>query len=94
MSTNDKSTPGEHANGEAHHPMVSTGNPRVTVAFPFSKIDINEPSEALRELAALVARLAEQAAAIAGQAAPDHGEAAGHLAAEAALLAHRLNPAS
>ena len=74
--------------------MVNTGNPRVTVAFPFSKIDINEPSEALRDLAALVTRLAEQAAEIAGQAAPDLAPAADRLAAETALLALRLGTAS
>jgi hypothetical protein len=79
---------------KAERPVVSTGNPRVTVAFPFSKIDINEPSEALRDLAALVARLAEQTAEIAGQAAPDLAPAADRLAAETALLAHRLGTAS
>jgi hypothetical protein len=79
-----------NADGKADRRMVSTGNPRVTVAFPFSKIDIREPSEALRDLAVLVDKLAEQTAAIASQAAPDQAEAAVHLAAEAALLAHRL----
>jgi hypothetical protein len=33
---------------QAHLPAVSTGNPRVTVASPFSKIEIREPAEALR----------------------------------------------
>jgi hypothetical protein len=88
------STPNGSAKGKAEHPMVSSGNPRVTVAFPFSKIDINEPSGALRDIAALVAQLAEQAAKIAGQAAPDLAPAADHLAAQATLLAHRLSPAS
>jgi hypothetical protein len=80
--------------GKVDRPMVSTGNPRVTVAFPFSRIDVREPSEALRDLAALVDKLAEQTAAIASQAAPDQAEAADRLAAEAALLAHRLGLAS
>ena len=79
---------------KTERPMVSTGNPRVTVAFPFSKIDINEPSEAVRDLSALVAQLAEQTAKIVSQIAPDQAEAADHLAAQAALLAHRLNPVS
>ncbi len=95
MSTPNGSTNGNaEAESKAKRPVVSTGNPRVTVAFPFSKIDINEPSEALRDIAALVAKLAEQSAKIAGQAAPDQVEAADHLAAQAALLAQRLSPAS
>jgi hypothetical protein len=69
---------------------VSSGNPRITVAFPFSRIDIKEPSEPLRELAALVEQLAEQAVMFASHAAPDHVEEADRLAAQAAALAHRL----
>jgi hypothetical protein len=69
---------------------VSSGNPRITVAFPFSRIDIKEPSEAVRELAALVEQLAEQAVTFARQAAPDHADEADRLAAQATLLAHRL----
>ena len=88
------STPNGSAQGKAEHPMVSSGNPRVTVAFPFSKIDINEPSEALRDIAALVAQLAELTAKIVSQAAPDQAEGADRLAAQAALLAHRLSPVS
>jgi hypothetical protein len=88
------STPNGSAKGKAEHPMVSSGNPRVTVAFPFSKIDINEPSEALRDIAALVAQLAELTAKIVSQAAPDQAEDADRLAAQAALLAHRLSPVS
>jgi hypothetical protein len=88
------STPNGSAKGKAEHPMVSSGNPRVTVAFPFSKIDINEPSEALRDIAALVAQLAELTAKIVSQAAPDQAEDADRLAAKAALLAHRLSPVS
>ena len=75
-------------------PVVSTGNPRVTVAFPFSKIDINEPSAELRDLSALVAHLAEQTAQIVSQVAPDQAEAADSVAAQAALLSQRLNPVS
>ncbi|HYB14375.1 MAG TPA: hypothetical protein VEF71_02760 [Streptosporangiaceae bacterium] len=78
----------------ARRPVVSTGNPRVTVAFPFSKVEIREPPDAVRDLAAMVWRLAEQVAALAGQAAPGQAEAADSVAAEAALLAHRLGAGS
>jgi hypothetical protein len=94
---------GQHVNGQHPHDAVtqhevdahrraavSTGNPRITVAFPFSRIDIKEPSEAVRELAALVEQLAELAVTFARQAAPDHADEADRLAARATLLAHRL----
>lgn len=81
----------------APHPArpaeVNSGNPRITVAFPFSKIDIREPSEALRDLAALVEQLTEQVALIAGQVAPDQADASDRLAAQAAILARRLSDA-
>jgi outer membrane murein-binding lipoprotein Lpp len=35
-----------------------TEAPRVTIAFPFSNIKMNEPTENVRELAAIVAELA------------------------------------
>jgi hypothetical protein len=78
----------------ARRPVVSTGNPRVTVAFPFSKVEIREPPDAVRDLAAMVWRLAEQVAALVGQAAPGQAQAADSVAAEAALLAHRLGAGS
>jgi hypothetical protein len=78
----------------ARRPVVSTGNPRVTVAFPFSKVEICEPPDAVRDLAAMVWRLAEQVAELTGQAAPGQAEAADRVAAEAALLAHRLGAGS
>ena len=78
----------------ARRPVVSTGNPRVTVAFPFSKVEIHDPPEAVRDLAAMVSRLAEQVAALASQTAPGQAQAADSLAAEAALLAHRLGAGS
>jgi len=78
----------------ARRPVVSTGNPRVTVAFPFSKVEIRDPPQAVRDLAAMVWRLAEQVAALASQAAPGQAEAADGVAAEAALLAHRLGAGS
>jgi hypothetical protein len=51
----------------ARRPVVSTGNPRVTVAFPFSKVEIRDPPEAVRDLAAMVWRLAEQVAELAAR---------------------------
>ena len=74
----------------AHRPVVSTGNPRVTVAFPFSKVEIREPPDAVRDLAAMVWRLAEQVAVLTSRTAHDQADAADAVAAEAALLAHRL----
>ena len=85
---------GDERDGGVPHPalrpVVSTGNPRVTVAFPFSKVEIRDPPEAVRDLAAMVWRLAEQVAVLARQTAPDQAAAADIVAAEAALLAHRL----
>jgi len=51
----------------ARRPVVSTGNPRVTVAFPFSKVEIRDPPDAVRDLAAMVWRLAEQVAELAAR---------------------------
>ena len=72
---------------------VSSGNPRLAVSFPFSKIEINEPTEALRDLAGLVQRLAEQTAVVAREAVPDQAAACELLAAEADLLARRITAA-
>lgn len=77
-----------------HRPVVSTGNPRVTVAFPFSKIELREPSDQVRDLAAIVLALADQVAALASQAAPSQVEAAEQVAAEASLLAERVRAVS
>jgi hypothetical protein len=85
---------GDEPNGGVPHPgrrpVVSTGNPRVTVAFPFSKVEIRDQPEAVSDLAAMVWRLAEQVAVLARQTAPGQADAADAVAAEAALLAHRL----
>ena len=83
----------EHETKQAvqqRRPAVNSGNPRITVAFPLSRIDIHEPTEALRDLAAMVAELAEQVATLAREVAPDEGDASDRLAAEAALLARRI----
>jgi hypothetical protein len=69
---------------------VSSGNPRITVSFPFSKIDIHEPTATLAEVATLVARLAEQVAALSRTPGGDGADAAGQLAEEAKLLASSL----
>ena len=67
----------EHKQGPRPAP-IGSGNPRITVAFPFAKIQLAEPARELAELAALVRGLAEE---IAG------------LAAEARALAARLGAA-
>lgn len=89
--------PGQQAEEQAGHQRgraaVSSGNPRITVAFPFGRIDIREPSEPLRELASLVEQLAEQAVTLAKHAAPEEVAEADRLAAQAALLARRLGSA-
>jgi len=69
---------------------VQSGNPRITVSFPFSKIDIHEPSAAMSEVAGLVAQLADQAAELSHELAADGADAADQLAEEARLLAARL----
>jgi hypothetical protein len=42
--------------------MVSAPVSKVTIAFPFSNIKTTEPSDAVRELAAIVVELAERVA--------------------------------
>jgi hypothetical protein len=73
---------------------VNSGNPRITVAFPLSRIDIHEPSEELRDLAAMVEELAEEVATLAREVAPGQVEATDRLAAQAALIARRVGPRS
>jgi len=89
----------------AHRPVVSTGNPRLAIAFPFSKIEVREPSGAVADVAAMVWRLAEQVAALADHVATldsgarssaadtsvaDLAAESGRMAAEAGALAHRI----
>ena len=88
MTSNSKAARADTA--AAHRPVVSTGNPRVTVAFPFSKIELREPSDQVRDLAAIVLALAHQVAVLAGRTAPSQVEAAEQVAAQASLLAERL----
>lgn len=68
---------------------VYSGNPRITVGFPFSKIEVHEPVAALADLAGLLSRMAEQVAQVA-HAVSDDAEVADQLADEARLLALRL----
>ena len=69
---------------------VNSGNSRVTISFPFSRIEIHESTAALAEVAALVARLAEQVAALSRAVAADGADTADQLAEEAKLLASSL----
>jgi hypothetical protein len=75
---------------QRRRPAVSSGNPRINVAFPFGRIAVQEPSEVLCDLAGLVEQLAEQVVSLTRQADPGQAEAADRLAAQAAALAHRL----
>ena len=82
----------EHKQGPRPAP-VGSGNPRITVAFPFAKIQLTEPARELGELAALVRGLADEIAGVAAAAAPEQAAAAAELAAEARALAARLGAA-
>ena len=68
----------------------NTGNPRVTVAFPFSKIEIRDPEPALADLAALVRDLAEYMVALPNDLPPDQTDRAERLVHEARRLASSL----
>ncbi len=68
---------------------VYSGNPRITVSLPFSRIDVHEPVGALADLAGLLHRLAEQVDQLA-HAVTDDADVADKLADEAKLLAARL----
>ncbi len=65
----------------------NTGNPRVTVAFPFSRIEIRDPEPALADLASLVRDLAEYVAALPHETVPGGAD---HLVQEARRLATSL----
>jgi hypothetical protein len=57
-------------NGRRKGPATVVNGTRVTVAFPFSKIALQEPTDDLRDLAVLVADIADAVAdAIGGDAA-------------------------
>jgi hypothetical protein len=79
----------EEAKQRPRPTSVYSGNPRVTVAFPFARIEVHEPVTALADLAGLLSRLAEQVAQLT-RAVTGDGEEADRLADEAKLLAMRL----
>jgi hypothetical protein len=68
----------------------NTGNPRVTVAFPFSHIEIRDREPAASDLAALVCSLAEHVAALSHDLAPERADEADALVARANQLAASL----
>jgi hypothetical protein len=69
---------------------TNNGNPRVTVAFPFSKIEIRDPEPALADLAELVRGLTEYVATLSHELAAEHTEVADRLAEEAERLVTSL----
>jgi hypothetical protein len=71
-------------------PRVSSGNTRITVAFPFSKITVSQPDQTLAEIAEIVRELAEHTAALAEQVDPDRVDAVRALVQHAAALADEL----
>ncbi len=76
------------SNGKQKAPATVVNGTRVTVAFPFSRIALHEPSDDLRELAVLVADLAEVVAVGLGS------EVAEGLLAKAVELRLRLSSLS
>lgn len=80
---------GAGAEGAGHKtpPAIVTPTTKVTVAFPFSTVKIHESSEALVELATLVAGLSRLVEGGAG------GSEAARLAEQAEALVERLRTA-
>jgi hypothetical protein len=68
----------------------NTGNSRVTVAFPFSKIEIRDPEPALTDLAVLMRDVAVQLAALTHDVDAKHADAADRLVERAKELATSL----
>lgn len=73
---------------EPDGPRVVAPSTRVSVAFPFSNIVVNEPGEYVAELAQLVERLAATIAKL------HKGEETTRLAKEATQLAERIQRAN
>ena len=71
----------------------NTGNPRVTVAFPFSKIEIRDPEPALAHLAALVRDLTEYVATLPLDLPAEQKDLADRLVQQAKQLASSLGAA-
>jgi len=69
---------------------TNTGNPRITVAFPLSKISIGQADPVLPSLADVVARLAEAVATLAEAVSAEDAEAIQALAEEARAVASEM----
>ncbi len=93
-SARDRGPADGEAARRARRLVVSTGNPRVTVAFPFSKVEVREPVEEIGDLAVMVCKLAEKVAVLARETVPEQEAAADEVAGQAALLASRLGTRS
>ncbi|HET9657092.1 MAG TPA: hypothetical protein VFP72_17195 [Kineosporiaceae bacterium] len=70
---------------------MSSGNPRITVAFPFSTIRISQPNPQLQALTGLVLKLAGHAAVLARELDTDEAEALDALVGEVQALALALD---
>lgn len=68
----------------------NTGNPRITVAFPFSHIEIRDQEPAVGDLAVLVQQLAEHVAALSHDVSPERAQEADRLVEAARRLAASL----
>lgn len=73
------------------HVPVNSGNPRITVAFPFSKIAITQTDPVLADVADLVRRLTEHLAVLARELDTDEAEAIEALVDEAEALVAGLD---
>lgn len=68
----------------------NTGSPRVTVAFPFSKIEIRDPEPALTDLAVLIRDMAVHLVVLSHEVDAKHADAADYLLERANELATSL----
>lgn len=75
------------SNGKRKSPATVVNGTRVTVAFPFSKVVSQEPSDGLRDVAVLVAELTDVVADLA------EDEVAADLRRRAAALRDQLTSA-
>ena len=69
---------------------VNTGNPRITVAFPFSTIQINQSDPGLLALAELVHQLAARTARMARDLDSDQAEALETLTGQVAAVLDQI----
>jgi len=94
---NQVQAPGTGPSDQASAPLpvrrtvhTNTGNPRITVAFPFSRISIGQADPAVPALADVVARLAEAMATLADGVSADDAEAIQVIADEARALTSEM----